>query len=103
MNAILRHALEMAENKLAVEREHVAAAVVRCITNDDDLIEDYAESVDAGVEAAMEDIDEATLSDLSDAISEAARADVEAQAKRLALLMIRDFAARGGQEMDVPF
>ena len=103
MNVIIRQALEMAENKLVVEREHVAAAVVRCITSDDDLIEDYEESVDAGVEAAIEEIDVATLCAVSEAISEAASAEVKAQAKRLALLMIRDFAARSGQEMDLPF
>ena len=103
MDAIIRQALEMAENKLAVEREHVAAAVVRCITNDDDLIEDYAESVDAGVEAAIEESDGANLSGLNRAITETASAEVKAQAKLLVLRLIRDLAARSGQEMDLPF
>lgn len=103
MNATVRQALETAENKLAVERKDVAAAVVRFFARDDYLIEDYEESVHAGVAAAMEGIDEATMHALSDAISQAARAHVQAQAKRQALLMIRDVAARNGQEMDAPF
>jgi hypothetical protein len=103
MNAILQQVLGMAENKLAVERADVAAAVVRFITNVDYLIEVYEEGGDAGVEAALEDIDAATLCAMSDAISEVATAEVKAQAMRQALLMIRDVAARNGQEMDAPF
>jgi hypothetical protein len=103
MDASLRQALERAENKLAIERNHLAAAVVRCITSDDDLIEDYEESVAAGFEAAIEESDGANLSGLSRLITEAASAEVKAQAKLLVLRLIRDLAARSGQEMVLPF
>jgi hypothetical protein len=103
MSDILKQAIEMAETKLAVEREHAAAAVVRNVLDDDDLIDDYVQSVDAGVTAAIEETDEATLQTVVVAIREAAQVKVEAQSKRLALQMIRDLAADNKKEEHVPF
>ena len=103
MTTIISQALEMAGLKLEVERDHAVSRVVKYITDEDELIDDYVKSVDAGVRAAIEEIDDASLVAVNDAIREAASAEVEAQAKRLALRLMRDLAARSGQEMDVPF
>jgi hypothetical protein len=103
MSDILKQAIEMAETKLAVEREHAAAAVVHIVVDDEDLIADYAQGVDAGVTAAIEESDAATLQTVVVAIREAARAKVESHSKRLALQMIRDLAANHRKEDKVPF
>ena len=83
--------------------EDAVYGVVRSVTDAYDLMDDYQESVYAGVRAAIEEIDEATVVAVKDAIREAANAEVKAQAKRLAMRLIRDWAASSGQETDVPF
>ena len=103
MSELIKQALDLAGMNIDVEREHAASGVVKYIADEDELIDDYARSVDAGVRAAIEEIDEATFVAVSDAIREAASTEVKAQAKRLALRLMRDLAARSGQEMDVPF
>ena len=103
MSDILKQAIEIAETKLAVEREHAAAAVACLVLDDEDLIADYAQSIDAGATAAIEETDAATLQTVVVAIREAALGTVEAHSKWLALQMIRDLAASRRKEDRFPF
>jgi len=96
-------ACEMAGMNLDIEREDVASGIVRYIADEDELIEEYVKSVNAGVKTAIEEIDDVTYVAVNDAIRAATAKAVKAQATRLALRLMRDWAARSGQETDAPF
>jgi hypothetical protein len=103
MNLLLEQTSEIAKVKLNVEREDAAAMVVEHVLNGDDAINDYVDGVFAGAAAAIEEVDVATLLRVSEAIRTVASEQIEAEAKRLALQMIRDLAADNKKEEQVPF
>lgn len=89
--------------RVNVEPEHAAAAIVRRVTRFDDMAEDFFDSVASGVDAAIDEIDVATFGVIDAQVRTAVSMEVEAQAKRLALEMIRDLAASQGKEKTLPF
>ena len=54
MSEIIMKACEMAGMNLDIEREDVASGIVRYIADEDELIDEYLKSVDAGVKTAIE-------------------------------------------------
>ena len=101
MNPFVEQSVEWA--RVNVEPEHAAAAIVRRVTRFDDMAGEFFDSVDAGVDAAIDEIDVATFGVVVDRVRTAVSAEVEAQAKRFALQMIRDLAANQGKEKTLPF
>jgi hypothetical protein len=98
MNPFHTQSVEFA--RLNVKPEHAAASFITQMT---DKGGEFLDSVDAGVEAAMDEIDKATFCVVVAQVRTVWSMEVEAQAKRLALQMIRDLAADNKKEEQVPF
>jgi len=82
--------LEIIEDRTeCVPDDRVAAALANDIINRDTFIHEPEEAIEAGVEAAIEEIDDPTFDAAFDVIQSAVNAEVEKQAKAIALRMIR--------------
>ena len=99
MNATMRTAIEaaalkMLQHRVEVQHGSVAAALAHEIVNAhiSDLVPDDA--IEAGVQAAIEEIDEATFAFAVDVIRDRVAAEVEGQAKAIALGMLRNTASK---------
>jgi hypothetical protein len=100
MNLVSRTAIESAaaeilEERIDLDRDKVAAVLANEIVTEsiDDLMP--SEDIEAGVRAAIEEIDEAAFSFAVDVIRDCVAAEVEGQAKAIALRMLRETAAKG--------
>lgn len=98
MNGLVSKTIEIADGTLEVDAADAERALAECLADHCEFGDTFEEDVTAGVKAAIDEIDEATWQAVVDAIQAAASTEVEAQAKRLALRMIRDLAAN--QEND---
>ena len=103
MNDLIKQAMECAGMPLIVKREHVAAALLSYVRDCDDAVDDYSDEVYEGVEAALVDTDVVTVHKVSDVVRKVANDLIAAEAKRIALELIRDLAADNKKEDYVPF
>lgn len=87
-------AREFLADRITVDADVVATALAAEIVNEhiDTLLPDDA--IDTGVSEAIDEISEATFAFAVDVISDRVRAEVEAQARQIALTMLRDVAAK---------
>lgn len=103
MNQLIAQVVEMAEGSLEVDRADAEKAVAGHLAEFCEFGNTFEEDVTAGVKAAIDEIDEVTWRTIVDAIEAAASAEVESQAKRLALQMFRDLAASQRKDATLPF
>jgi len=101
MNPFVEQSVEWA--RVSVEPEDAAAAIVRRVTRFDDMADEFFASIEAGVDAALDEIDVHSLCVVAAQLRTTASMEVEAQAKRLALQMLRDLLANQGEEATLPF
>lgn len=99
--AVERAAGEILGERIEVDHDKVAEALAREIVNEhiDDLIPDDA--IDTGVAEAIDEIDEGTFGLVVDVIRDRVGAEVEGQAKNIALRMLRDLAAKVTRDLTV--
>ena len=92
--AIESAAAEVLADRIEVGHELAADALAREIIHEhiDTLVP--TEAVEAGVQAAIEEIDDATFDFAVDVIRDRVIAEVEGQAKAIALRMLRETAAK---------
>jgi hypothetical protein len=90
---------EIVSNRVDVDGEKIAAALAADIVERDAFDMHPSEAINDGIAAAIEEIDEATFSDAFDAVQSRVYAEVEAQAKRVALRMLRELAAQARREV----
>jgi hypothetical protein len=92
--AIESAAAEVLADRIEVGYELAADALAREIIHEhiDTLVP--TEAVEAGVQAAIEEIDDATFDFAVDVIRDRVIAEVEGQAKAIALRMLRETAAK---------
>ena len=92
--AIESAAAVILKDRIAVDEAPAANALAREIITEhiDVLMPDDA--IESGVQAAIEEIDEATFAFAVDVIRDRVAAEVEGQAKAIALRMLREAAAR---------
>lgn len=92
-------ALEILEDRIGgVNHDDVAAALARDIVNRDTFDATPEEAIQAGVVAAIAEIDDSTFDAAFDAIQSAVAAEIESQAKLVALRMLRQLAATAERE-----
>lgn len=104
MNATSRTAVEaaavgMVYERVEVDHDRVAEALAVEIVNEhiDNL--EPADAVEAGIKAAIEFIDDGTFALAVDVIRDRVFAEVEGQAKNIALRMLRETAAKAERAM----
>jgi hypothetical protein len=76
----------------------VAEALARDIINRDTFVHESDEAIEAGVSAAIEEIDDATFDAAFDVIQKRVCEEIEGQAKCIALRMLRELAAKAERE-----
>lgn len=86
-------ALARLDDRVGVDQDSVAAALATEILNRVTEWFDPAEAIEAGIAAAIEAIDDATFDFAVDVIRGRVVAEVEGQAKAIALRMLRETAA----------
>lgn len=92
-------AVEIIEDRIGgVYHPNVATALAGNIVSRDGFIHEPDEAIQAGIEAAIEEIDDATFDAAFDVIQAAVAAEVESQAKEIALRMLRQLAATAERE-----
>jgi len=99
MNATMKTVIESAAAEILTDRieldhELAADALAREIIHEHIDTLTPTEAVEAGVQAAIEEIDEATFDLVVDVIRDRVIAEVESQAKAIALRMLRETAAK---------
>ena len=88
-------AVEVIEERTGgVCHERVAEALARDITSRDQFAHESEEAIEAGVSAAIEEIDDETFDAAFDAIQRRVSDEIEGQAKKVALRMLRELAAK---------
>jgi hypothetical protein len=96
---VKKAALEILENRIGgVDRDDVATALADNIVNRAGFIHEPEDAIQAGIEAAIEEIDDATFDAAFDVIQTAVAAEVESQAKAIALRLLRQLAATAKRE-----
>lgn len=98
-NGVVEAALEIVDDQIEVEHDKVAVALAASIVTYLTCDTDSTEAVVAGVDAAIDEIDNETLDTAIEAIEATVSAKVTGEAKRIALKMIRDLAAQTGDEV----
>lgn len=94
-SAVENAAVEIIEERTGgVNYDSVAASLAADIVNRDTFTHEPDEAIKAGVEAAIEELDDATFDDAFDAVQAAVSAEIESQAKILALRMLRELAVK---------
>ena len=93
-------ALEIIEERTggALYHPRVAEVLARDIINRDTFVHEPDEAVEAGVSAAIEEIDDATFDAAFDVIQKRVSDEIEGQAKQIALRMLRELAAKAERE-----
>ena len=76
----------------------VAEVLAREIIDRDTFVHEPDEAVEAGVSAAIEEIDDATFDAAFDVIQKRVSDEIEGQAKAIALRMLRELAAKAQHE-----
>ena len=92
--AVETAAAEMVMERVVVNHDTVAAAMAREIVNEHIDSLEPEDAVEAGIKAAIEQIDDATFAFAVDVIRDRVFAEAEGQAKNIALRMLRDTAAK---------
>lgn len=95
MQTSLEHAArEILADRITVDADDVAKALAAEIVSEhiDTLVP--ADAIDTGVSEAIEEISEASFAFAVDVICDRVRAEVEAQARHIALTMLLDVAAK---------
>jgi len=92
-SAIESAAAEILDDRIEVDNDKVAEAMAQDIINEhiDDLVP--TEAIEAGIKAAIDEIDDATFAFAVDVIRDRVADEVESQAKAIALRMLRETAA----------
>ena len=102
MSTVTRTAIESAaapilDDRIEIDNDTVAEALAQEIINEHIVVLIPSESIEAAVQAAIEEIDEATFSFAVDVIRDRVDAEVASQAKAIALRMLRETAAKAEQ------
>jgi hypothetical protein len=96
--AVESAAAALLDDRLRVDDDSVAEALAREIVNEhlDNLtpVDAVEDGIEDGIEAAILEIDEATFAFALHAIRDRVTAEVEGQAKAIALRLLREAAAR---------
>jgi len=98
MSDVTRTAIESAaapilDDRIEVDIDTVAGALAQEIINEHIDVLDPLEAVEAGIKAAIDEIDDATFAFAVDVIRDRVAYEVESQAKAIALRMLRETAA----------
>jgi hypothetical protein len=97
MTDVERAVMQISEDRVQVSDDSVAEALAREIMAEHiDTLETEA-AVEAGIGAAIEEVDDATFEFAVDVIRDRVFAEVEGQAKKIALRMLREAAAKAEQ------
>jgi hypothetical protein len=99
MSTVTRTAIESAaapilDDRIEVDIDTVAGALAQEIINEHIDVLDPCEPVEAGIKAAIDEIDDATFGFAVDVIRDRVADEVESQAKAIALRMLRETAAK---------
>lgn len=88
-------AIELVEERTGggLYQPRVAEVLAAAIVNRDTFVHEPDEAVEAGVSAAIEEIDDATFDAAFDVIQKRVSDEIEGQAKKIALRMLRELAA----------
>lgn len=90
---------ELVDNRLAhVDEDTVATALAAAIVNSDQFDAQPREAIEAGVAAAIDEIDDTTLDAAFEVIQEAVNEEIERQATAIATRLIRKLAATAARE-----
>jgi predicted N-acetyltransferase YhbS len=91
---VLEKAVEIVTDRVEVCEVKVAAALADDIVNRDTFDTECADDILAGVSAAIEEIDDATFDAAFDLVQSRVAVEIEGQAKRIALRLLRELAAQ---------
>ena len=89
---------QVATRSIEVANDTVATALATSIVSGDMFEDEPEEAIEAGVQAAIDEIDNTTFEAAFDVIQAAVSVEVEGQAKRIALRMIRELAAKAERD-----
>jgi len=89
---------DIINDKVEVDASQVATTVAAEIVNRDGFDLMPTDAIEAGVAAAIDEIDERTFSHACDALQSRVSAEIEGQAKRIALRMLRELAVKAQRE-----
>jgi hypothetical protein len=100
MTDVERAVMQISEDRVEVSDDSVAKALASEIMAEHiDTLETDA-AVEAGIGAAIEEVDDATFAFAVDVIRDRVLAEVEGQAKKIALRMLRETAAKAERAAD---
>lgn len=93
-SAVERTAGEVLQERIEVEHDTVARALAREIVDEHIDVSVSDEALQAGIEAALDEIDDDAFGSVVDVIRDSVAAEVEHQAKEIAVRMLREMAAQ---------
>ncbi|MBM4011840.1 MAG: hypothetical protein FJ286_10735 [Planctomycetes bacterium] len=94
MTALESEAKQIAEERIEVNDDTVAEQLAREIIGEHIDSLEPADAVEAGIKAAIDEIDDGTFAFAVDVIRDRVAAEAEGQAKNIAMRMLRDTAAK---------
>jgi len=94
MTALESEAKQIAEERIEVNDDTVAEQLAREIIGEHIDSLEPADAVEAGIKAAIDEIDDGTFAFAVDVIRDRVFAEAEGQAKNIAMRMLRDTAAK---------
>lgn len=97
--AVEAAAIEIVQERVEVDHDRVAEALAREIVNEHIDSLEPADAIEAGIKAAIDEIDQDVFTMAVEVISDRVTAEVEGQAKCIALRMLREAAARAERAM----
>jgi hypothetical protein len=97
--AVEAAAIEIVQERVEVNHDRVAEALAREIVNEHIDSLEPADAIEAGVKAAIDGIDQDVFTMAVEVINDRVTAEVEGQAKCLALAMLRAAAVKAERAM----